>query len=125
MLRKRKLKSRSNSMTCTDLYGKIKNGTRLLTGYWNFTNEEIGVMKDTHLIEYVQDYGGIFFGSRAWGGFRENSDFDYVMPLAEAVKLKNVLSLRYAGDLEITSHNYYMSGYYVKNIVTNTVINVT
>ena len=82
-------------------------------------------MKDTHLIEYVQDYGGIFFGSRAWGGFIESSDFDYVMPLAEAVSLKSVLSLRYAGDLEITSHNYYVSGYYIKNIVTNTVINVT
>ena len=82
-------------------------------------------MKDTHLIEYVQDYGGIFFGSRAWGGFRENSDFDYVMPLAEAESLRTVLSLRHAEDLEITSHNYYVSGYYVKNIVTNTVINVT
>lgn len=82
-------------------------------------------MKDTHLIEYVQDYGGIFFGSRAWGGFRENSDFDYVMPLTEAVSLRGVLSLRHAEDLEITSHNYYVSGYYIKNIVTNTVINIT
>ena len=46
-------------MTCINLYGKIKNGIRSQAGYWNFTNKEIGVMKDTHLIEYVQDYGGI------------------------------------------------------------------
>lgn len=82
-------------------------------------------MTDISLIEYVQDYGGVFFGSRAWGGFKEDSDFDFVMPLAEAVNLKSVLSLRHAGDLEITSHNYYVSGYYIKNIVTNTVINIT
>jgi len=82
-------------------------------------------MTDISLIEYVQDYGGVFFGSRAWGGFRENSDFDYVMPLAEAESLRTVLNLRHAEDLEITSHSYYVSGYYIKNIVTNTVINVT
>ena len=82
-------------------------------------------MTDIGLIEYVQDYGGVFFGSRAWGGFRENSDFDYVMPLAEAESLRTVLSLRHAEDLEITPHSYYVSGYYIKNIVTNTVINVT
>ena len=80
-------------------------------------------MTDISLIEYVQDYGGVFFGSRAWGGFRENSDFDYVMPLAEAESLRTVLSLRHAEDLEITSHD--CCGYYIKNIVTNTVINVT
>lgn len=82
-------------------------------------------MTDIGLIEYVRDYGGVLFGSRAWGGFRENSDFDYVMPLTGAVSLKSVLSLRHAEDLEITSHNYYVSGYYIKNIVTNTVINIT
>jgi hypothetical protein len=82
-------------------------------------------MTDIGLIEYVQDYGGVFFGSRAWGGFRENSDFNYVMPLTEAVSLRGVLSLRHAEDLEITSHKYYVSGYCIKNIVTNTVINVT
>ena len=82
-------------------------------------------MTDIGLIEYVQDYGGVFFGSRAWGGFKENSDFDYVMPQQEAESLRTVLSLRHAEDLEITSHSYYVSGYYIKNIVTNTVINVT
>ncbi len=77
------------------------------------------------LLEIELTYNGVPFGSRAWGGFREDSDFDYVMPLSDAMRLKAMMNEIGAGSYQITENVYYVSGYYILETNTGKQINIT
>ena len=84
--------------------------------------------ENTGLIEILEiiknECKGVFFGSRAWGGSREDSDYDYVMPLCIAMELREFIS-KHSKTCQISDNSYYVSGYYIKDIVTGNVINIT
>ena len=84
--------------------------------------------ENTGLIEILEiiknEYNGVFFGSRAWGGSREDSDYDYVMPLCTAMELKAFI-IKHSKTCQISDNPYYVSGYYIKDIVTGKVVNIT
>lgn len=73
----------------------------------------------------LQDLGAVRFGSREWGGSREDSDWDYVLPLEKANALKREILASLPSGVKVDDNDYYVSGYYVSDMAAGKVINVT
>lgn len=67
-------------------------------------------MKREALFDMLEQLGATLFGSRAWGGTRPESDYDFFLPLKEAEDLKQRLFV--TGEV-VKENDYYISGYYV------------
>jgi hypothetical protein len=65
------------------------------------------VIKEKLLFDMLEADGAVFFGSRAWGGANDKSDYDYVLP-AECIE-KYIAAFK-------DSFPYGESKYYVKGV---------
>ena len=79
---------------------------------------------------YLELNGAVLFGSRAWGGFNEYSDYDYLLPLTKVNELKIIIQQKTENEnILLYDNDYYVSGYYIKEISVNGIdemkINVT
>lgn len=79
-------------------------------------------MNTLEFLGVLKKYHHFLFGSRAWSNaFTTESDYDYVLPLAEANELKTILISK---GIAVSNNDYYVSGYYF-NTTEGCKINIT